>query len=248
MSNLSQSEIQPLRAALDRFSIPTPKALQAVDAVATLATATRHAVLSETAPNVDGLTVKNLVRRIDELASWEAMSSHRRNAATAVLSQAEKAQREAWNDAVPELHALFAPKFAEAASRLAAALENLNDETSMEANVARGRGEIHREAAEAAADLTTLMTVRRILHGRLEAVDSPFWRWTQILEIDDFALAAQLDSAVRRGPNGLKDAVEGGLTWWANLAKRDDVALKWNTPTEQSDLLDRLQVPARRAG
>lgn len=248
MSYLSESDIRPLRGTLLRFNIPIPKGLRAADELAEHAEQVRQAVLSETEPELTGLTVKNLTDRISEVATWHATAQHRHDAATAALSRAEADRREAWNRNIPTLHALLAPKFAEAAERLTTALGQLVEGLDLAENVAAGRAEIHQAATNAASDLVALRTARGLLGGRLPVSDAPFWRWSQIAEVPSLHAAILLDSAVRRGPNALTGSSEGELRWWANLIREDGVTLRWHTPEEQIELRQRLDSTAVRVG
>lgn len=245
---LTQSEIRPMQATLERFSIPVPKRLAEADRVAALAQAACMRVLQEIEPAIVGLTVKNLAARIDQLATWTAMSAHRQAAATAVQSQAEKEQRDIWTEAIDELHQLLAPKFADAADRLLAALEELGGELAIDVNVAHGRGDAHRAGTEAAADLEALRTASSILHGRLPVSDTPFWKWSRIVALPTYATAAWLDSIARRGATPLHDAAEGDLRWWANLAREPGVRLQWHTPAEQEAMrVHLMSLPTERS-
>jgi hypothetical protein len=241
----SKQDFLSVGQVYDHFEEPLPAVIVKAGEVLRAATVARTAVNAEAEPVIDVSSVKAVIASVDKIALHRATAEHRRAVAAAVEQAAMSAELDAWHQNVTLFHTNMKAWYGSTVKKFLDVLDRLDGSTDIGVNVGRGRGDIHAHAETLAADLSMIRRARNVLHGRLDAEFTPFWKWTQIVAVPDKSTTMRLDAAVK-GKRFEPDPGEGGLTWWAQLSKVEGVTLEYHDPHEQAALYRTL--PTRAPG
>ncbi|MCR6491712.1 hypothetical protein [Cellulomonas sp. P24] len=225
---LNTQTINALRGACDEFNVPVPAVVLEADALNDAAVNLLNSIRTETAPDLSGLTVKNLKATHEQIV---AQGSHdaREQAAAVIVQQAASRLTDAWHQSTTALMAAFREPFDRAAEIFTTNLRVLGGNVDAVRAIDDSQHGEYRALMSAAADLATLGRLRDgLASAHLADVGNPkIERLGRVLTLPD------LDVATRKIPAKVEGLGRFEPKWWAALAGIDGVVIKWHTPAEQ---------------